>query len=60
MENRFGIKYVRVSVMLDIPVFGNNGEDCRNDEEAKQAAADYEMPPEYVEDTVEFVKVLRG
>ena len=60
MAKKFEIKYVRVSVMLDIPVCGNNGDACLNDEEAQDVAADYEMPEEYVTDSIEFVRVIRG
>ena len=60
IARRMEIQSVRVSVMLDIPVVGNNGEPCRNDEEAQEVAADYGMPDTYVPDSVEFVKVIRG
>ena len=60
MTKRFEIKYVRVRVELDLPVLGNNGDACLTDEEAEQAAKDYELPEEYVTDTMEIVKVIRG
>ena len=59
MAKKFEIKYVRVQVLLDIPVLGNNGDAWQTDEEAMADAANYNMPDEYVTDSVEFVKVIR-